>query len=440
MQAFGNSLEVIRIHLQVRTPPARSGARKQKVEAREESTTVAIRFSRLQQLLDLPDLAVCSELRWNEARVLQQAIGDAQVLRHEGVVIECHGQAHSRKIVELPALLGLPDTSFGDGIEGLHRFLPARLRSPCAHAAIILTRVIQPWAGGAMGLRLKFNIVLVVVFLLGLGVTGYVSHDLLHRNARDEVLRSAGVMMEAALSMRSYTVGQITPHLSYKLTQEFLPQSVPAYAATEIMNSLRKKYPDYWYKEATLNPTNPRDRAVEWEADLVSAFRNQPELKQLSGVRATPTGRSLYLTRPLAIRDPACLACHSVPSAAPVTLVKRYGDRNGFGWKLNEVVGAQVVSVPMDLPIRNANRAFLTFMTSLGAVFVTLFVILNVMMSALIVRPITRMSRAANQISTGDLGIPEFAESGKDEVALLAKSFNRMRRSLEKAIELIDRK
>ncbi len=291
-----------------------------------------------------------------------------------------------------------------------------------------------------MGLRLKFNIVLVAVFALGLGVTGYVSYDLLHRNARDEVLRSAGVMMEAALSMRSYTVGQITPHLSYKLTQEFLPQSVPAYAATEIMNALRKKYPDYWYKEATLNPTNPRDRAVEWEADLVAAFRNQTQLKELSGVRVTPTGRSLYLTRPLAIRDPACLACHSVPSAAPATLVARYGDRNGFGWKLNEIVGAQVVSVPMDLPIRNANRAFLTFMTSLAAVFATLFVILNLMMSAMIVRPITRMSRAANEISTGNLEIPEFSEAGKDEVALLARSFNRMRRSLEKAIELIDRK
>lgn len=291
-----------------------------------------------------------------------------------------------------------------------------------------------------MGLRLKFNIVLVIVFLLGLGVTGYVSYDLLQRNAREEVLRSAGVMMEAALSMRSYTVKQITPHLSYKLTEEFLPQSVPAYAATEIMNALRVKYPDYWYKEATLNPTNPRDRAVEWETDLVTAFRNQPDLKELSGERVTPTGRSLYLTRPLRIANPACLSCHSVPSAAPVTLVKRYGDRNGFGWKLNEVVGAQVVSVPMDLPIRNANRAFLTFMTSLGAVFIMLFVILNVMMSAMIVRPITRMSRSANQISTGNMDIPEFSESGRDEIALLARSFNRMRRSLEKAIELIDRK
>ena len=94
-----------------------------------------------------------------------------------------------------------------------------------------------------MGLRLKFNLVLLVVFALGLAVTGYVSYDLLHRNARDEVLRNAGVMMEAALSMRGYTVSQIRPLLPYD-PEKFHPQSVPAYSATEIMNSLRKKYPD----------------------------------------------------------------------------------------------------------------------------------------------------------------------------------------------------
>ena len=110
------------------------------------------------------------------------------------------------------------------------------------------------------------------------------------------------------------------------------------------------------------------------------------------------------------------------------------------GWKLNEVIGAQIVSVPMSLPIENANRAFYTFMGSLAAVFVVLFVILNIMLSLLIMRPIRKMSAAADKISVGELDIPELAESGKDEVALLAKSFNRMRRSLEKAISLIDEK
>jgi protein-histidine pros-kinase len=79
-------------------------------------------------------------------------------------------------------------------------------------------------------------------------------------------------------------------------------------------------------------------------------------------------------------------------------------------------------------------------MASLTAVFVVLFVILNVMLSLLIVRPIRSMSAAADKISVGELDIPELKESGKDEVALLAKSFNRMRRSLEKAISLIDDK
>jgi protein-histidine pros-kinase len=279
---------------------------------------------------------------------------------------------------------------------------------------------------------------LLLVFALGLGVTGYISYDLLHRNARDEVLRSAGVMMEAALSMRGYTVGQVGPLLPYS-EDRFHPQAVPAYAATEIMNQLRKKYVDYSYKEAALNPTNPRNKAVEWETDIVNAFRNNPERGEISGMRETPTGQSLYLARPFQIKNKACLACHTTAGEAPPAMIKLYGPNNGFGWKHNEVIGAQIVSVPMSLPIQNANRAFYTFMASLSAVFVVLFIILNVMMSALIVRPITRMSKAADEISTGNMEIAEFKESGGDEVALLAKSFNRMRRSLEKAIELIEK-
>ncbi len=289
-----------------------------------------------------------------------------------------------------------------------------------------------------MGLRLKFNLVLLVVFALGLGVTGYISHDLLQKNARDEVLRSAGVMMEAALSMRSYTVNQIRPLLPFN-EKVFHPQGVPAYSATEIMNALHKKYADYSYKEATLNPTNPRNKAVEWETDIVNAFRSDPDRGEISGIRDTPTGASLYLARPFQIKNKACLACHTSAAQSPPAMVKIYGPNNGYGWKHNEVVGAQIVSVPMALPIKNANRAFYTFMASLSGVFVTLFIILNVMMSLLIVRPITRMSEAANEVSTGNMDIPEFEENGGDEVSLLAKSFNRMRRSLEKAIELIEK-
>ena len=289
-----------------------------------------------------------------------------------------------------------------------------------------------------MGLRLKFNVVLLAVFVVGLATAGAISWSLLQKSARDEVIRNAGLMMEAAIAVRGYTVSQVKPHLDEKLAQVFLPQTIPAYAATETFNALRKTHPEYSYKEATLNPTNPRDRAVEWEADVVNSFRNQAELKELMGERDTPTGRSLYIARPIKITNPACLVCHSVPAAAPPTMIKIYGEANGFGWQLNEIVGAQVVQVPMTYPIENAKKAFTTFMASLFGVFLAVFVVLNVMLDAIIVRPIAQMSAAADKISVGDFDVPEFKESGKDEVGRLAASFNRMRRSLEQALKLID--
>ena len=289
-----------------------------------------------------------------------------------------------------------------------------------------------------MGLRLKFNLVLLLVFAAGMGVSAYVSNRLLDENAKQETLRSAGLMMESALSVRGYTVKQVKPLLESQLATNFLPQTVPAYAATEIFSALHSKYPDFSYKEATLNPTNPRDRAVDWESDIVQKFRGDERVTELIGERETPTGRMLYIARPITIKDAACLACHSVPSAAPASMIKIYGGNNGFGWKHMETIGAQVVSVPMSVPLANAQNTFKTFMLSLGGIFLATFAVLNVMLSLLIIQPISRMSAAADKVSTGDFNVPEFVSSGGDEIGVLANSFNRMRRSLQKAIKLIE--
>ena len=288
-----------------------------------------------------------------------------------------------------------------------------------------------------MGLRLKFNLVLVVVFLAGFLAAGLVSRQLLRDNARDQVVREARLMMEAATSVRNYTITQIQPHLIKQIAEVFLPQTIPAYAATEAILMLQKKYPDYSYKEATLNPTNPRDRAADWEADLVNQFRQHSEIKEIVSEREASTGRSLYIAKPIQISNPACLSCHTTAAMAPPSMVKIYGESNGFGWKLNEIVGAQVVAVPMALAIRNADRAFNTFMLSLAGVFAAVFVVLNVMLSWLIIRPIRNLSQAADKVSTGDFNVPEFVDQGRDEVSALGGSFNRMRRSLEKAMQMM---
>lgn len=289
-----------------------------------------------------------------------------------------------------------------------------------------------------MSLTAKFNLVLLAVFSLGLAATAYVSHTILQANARTEVIERAGLMMESALAVRGYTVNEIRPLLTQQMEHTFLPQTVPAYAATQSFNAIRARHPEYAYKEATLNPTNPQNRPVTWEEDIIMEFRNHADRTEIIGSRATPVGDSLYLARPIQITNPGCLTCHSTVQAAPETLLARYGNANGFGWKLNEVVGAQIVSVPMSLPFEKARQAFNTFMISLVSVFAVLFIILNVMLRAVVVAPVKRMSRIADQISKGDMDAEELSERGTDEIGVLAASFNRMRRSLEKAIKMLE--
>lgn len=289
-----------------------------------------------------------------------------------------------------------------------------------------------------MGIRFKLNLVLIAVFVIGFATAGAVSYQLLQENARDEVLHNASLMMESAYSVRTYTVEQIQPKLIAQLDTVFLPQTVPAYAATETFAELRKKYPDYSYKEATLNPTNPRDRASDWEADIINNFRQNGEVKQIVAERDTPTGRQLYIAKPIKISNPACLQCHTSAESSPPSMVKVYGVANGFGWQLNDIVGAQVVTVPMDVPMGKARKTFTTFITSLFAIFCAIFIILNLMLTYLIINPIRRISQSADRISNGEFGEPELSEAGKDEMAALSGSFNRIRRSLEKAIQMME--
>jgi len=289
-----------------------------------------------------------------------------------------------------------------------------------------------------MKLVWKFNFVLLGIFVLGFVIAGYVSHRVLQANAREEILQNARLMMEAALSSRTYTTAQVKPLLENQLKYTFLPQTVPAYAATEVFNDMRKKHPDYGYKEATLNPTNPRDRASDWEADIVQAFRLTPATHEMVGERDTPTGPALYLARPIQVTSGSCLECHSTIEAAPQTMVDLYGTANGFGWKMNEVIGAQVVSVPMSVPINRASHTFRSFMLALTAVFLVAFILLNVMLQAMVIRPVTRLARIADQVSLGHFDAGEFKSRGKDEIAVLTEALGRMKTSLVQAMKMLE--
>ena len=289
-----------------------------------------------------------------------------------------------------------------------------------------------------MKLLAKLNLLLILVFGLGLVLIAMNARSFLLEDAKKTVLNQAELMAASSKATRDYTEEEISPILENTPDHknEFLPQTIPFYAATVTFNRLRKTFPDYTYKEATLNPTNLVDRASDWEADIVNDFRNHPEKAQVVGERNTAVGQSLYLARPIAVEE-GCLTCHSQPSVAPAALVKRYGTQNGFGWHPHEIVAAQIISVPMSVPVKMVNEGFRNLLITLGAIFFAAIALIDIGMYYLVIQPLRRVSQSADRISTGEIDLPPLPGSGKDEIAQVTTSFNRMHTSLKKAMEML---
>ncbi len=290
-----------------------------------------------------------------------------------------------------------------------------------------------------MKLLVKFNLLLIAVFSLGLFLISFAARTFLQKQAQSEVLREAGLMSASALATRDYTEKEISPLLEKTADHAaiFLPQTIPFFAATNTFEQLRQSYPDYTYKEATLNPTNLRDRATDWEADIINHFRSFPEEKEMVRTRAGASETSLYLAHPIRAEQ-GCLQCHSVPSAAPRAMLKRYGNRNGFGWNLGEIVGAQIISVPTTVPLQLAQKGLRELLIDLSAIFLFAILLIDAGLYLIVIRPLRTISNSADRISQGEMDLDQLAVSGNDEVAQVTRSFNRMHTSLKKAIDLLN--
>lgn len=289
-------------------------------------------------------------------------------------------------------------------------------------------------------LRQKFSAALLLILVAGIVLSSVTLSNVLRRNAEAEVTDTALLLMETMNSVRNYTSDQVKPELVDRLDTQFLPETVPAYSAREVFENLRKSstYNEFFYKEATLNPTNLRDKADSFEAELVGDFKSDVNKSEINGTRVAQGRNIFYIARPIEITKASCLECHSTAAAAPPSMVDFYGPNNGFGWKMNEIVGAQIISVPANTVIDKANRTTFLIVGIVSVIFAFVLFLVNLLLSRQVITPLKRIARTAEEVSRGNLSI-EFEQTSNDEVGMLAKSFTRMKRSLMLAMDRINR-
>lgn len=289
-----------------------------------------------------------------------------------------------------------------------------------------------------MGLRLKFNLILALSFLIGLVASGLLFYKFSKENALEQLHAQIGVIRAQALAVRRYTQEEIRPLLSDMSDVQFLPQTVPSFSAQTAFANFRDSYPQFYYKEAALNPTNPSDLAQPWERTLIEQLRADASLKEVVEIRETDKGRQYTVAFPLAIKSEGCLTCHSTPEKAPASMVALYGKKNGFGWQLNEIIGAQIFSVPLAVAEQQTWDNLKLMIAAMSAIFLALLALINALLSRMVINPVMRMAEITERVSMGDSSQPEFVHPGADEISTLSQSFNRMRRSLDNAMKMLE--
>jgi HAMP domain-containing protein len=287
-------------------------------------------------------------------------------------------------------------------------------------------------------IRAKIELAMVAALVVGMGLAAVAAHAMLRRNAIAESVQDGRIFIEAASAIRHYTDTNIDPLLKEQLKVQFFPESIPFFAAKVNLQTLSKNLHNYTYREPTLNPINLNDQANDWEAELIKGFRDDSQLTQSVTIRNTSAGDFLVVARPLKVDSPDCLTCHSAPGKAPATMIALYGTDHGFGWKLGDIVGAQVVTIPLAVPLSRAYSILFWFMLALAGIFLLVIILVDFLVRAIVVKPVEEISEMASKVSLGDMNTPELVRDSNDEIGSLATSFNRMRRSLLSAIKLLE--
>jgi signal transduction histidine kinase/CheY-like chemotaxis protein len=302
----------------------------------------------------------------------------------------------------------------------------------------------------------QFTLLLALVFLAGILLSGMTLWGTLQHEAEEDVTTRATILMETIDSARNYTIHNINPLLENRLDREstFIREAIPAFAAREIFERFRDRpeYHGFFYKEAAPNPSSIRDLADRFENQLVEQFRRQPNLTELSGYRKTAGSTLFYIARPLAVKEVSCLKCHTTPETAPKGQIAIYGDRRGFGWKLNEVVAAQTIYVPADEVFARSRRNMALMMGIFAAIFAVAVLSINRLLKWRVIQPLKQLTAIADRVSTGPMTaeqvgafdapqIVKVAQRG-DEPGQLARTFQDMahevsarERNLSQAVE-----
>ncbi len=288
-----------------------------------------------------------------------------------------------------------------------------------------------------MGIRMRSILVMGILGFLAIGVLGFTSYRLSMNNALEEAKIKSDLVMNYAMASREFTRVAQSPLVRQLVEPDrFYPEIMSGFAtARGIYEQFEKTYPGYIFRQATLDPLHPSNKADAQEVQIIQNFIDNPDLKAIEG-RLTRNGEEMFYTAtPFSVMNKNCLICHGDPADAPKDQIEIYGDTNGYWWEMDEIVAAFIVYVPVADAIASAKTMSLTLVLYGAGGIIVMLVVIGWFLNRDVVTPIVRLAERAEDFSLGENLDEPIDKNATGEVGVLAQSIERLRISLNKLMQ-----
>ena len=236
-----------------------------------------------------------------------------------------------------------------------------------------------------MNPKRKFTIVLLMIHFVALPAISVTSYIIVKQNAIRAVYNTGRLYLSAVGSIKHYVSEELRPVFYREMPGRFIVQGMSrSYVSSQVALQVMHDLPHYIYKNASLNPKKrPQNMADTFESGIIEFFDRNRMNKEWRGVVEKDGDDYYVIARPGEPFSADCLRCHGDPMSAPLEMTAVYGMTAGFHQKVNDLIDATFVYIPIDVPLVAARRVVAYFVGSYILVGTVILMLINVRFSKL---------------------------------------------------------
>jgi len=287
-----------------------------------------------------------------------------------------------------------------------------------------------------MSIRVRFILIIGVISLIAATLFAFLSYRFTVNNALEEAKKKGNIVFTFIESSRKFFRDQQRPLVMDIVEKDrFYPTLMSGFAFTRgVWDEFAQELPDYRFKQATIDPLYPPNKADAQELDIIAEFAANKGMKTKEGIMEKEGERFFYFARPVKVGK-GCLRCHGNPDDAPRDQVEIYGQTNGYNWQEGATVASFITYVPIHAAMEEAKKSAITLFL-FGLLGITLLVVVIwIFFNRSLVKPITMLEARTTEISLGKNLEEKVDHPSNDEIGSLARAIDRMRISTMKLLE-----